>query len=115
LPTNIGERIVTFPGTSDVLVVRLMSIQRRLQQKVESLTARELTRRTQQIKDDAANWARERPQLDISLQGRHPDVQEFLRQAATEEGAPWDLITPVVTDWLDDPENTVGLRVVLRS
>lgn len=115
LPADISDRIVTFPGTSDVLVVRLLEIQRRLQEKVENVAAEQLALRARQIKDDADAWAKERPKLDSSLQGRHPDVQEFLRQAATEEGAPWGLITPVVANWLGDPENTVGLRVVLRS
>lgn len=115
LPSEIGERIVAYPGTSDLLVVRLRNIQCRLQQKVESLDAEQLTRRVLQIKSDTAAWAQEWPKLDTGLQGRHPDVQMFLRQAATDEGASWTLITPAVTDWLEDPENTVGLRVVLRS
>ena len=44
-----------------------------------------------------------------------PMCREFLRQAATEQGASWDLITAAVAGWLGDPENTVNLRVVLRS
>jgi hypothetical protein len=115
LPAEIDERIVAYPGTSDLLVVRLTNIQRRLQQKVENLAADQLVQRAQQIKVDAAAWAQERPQLDTSLQDRHPDVQKFLRQAATDEGATWTLITPAVADWLEDPENAAGLRVVLRS
>jgi hypothetical protein len=115
LPAGIGERIVPYPGTSDLLVARLTGIQRRLEQKVENLTAEKLMQRAQQIKDDAATWAQERSQLDTSLQGRHPDVQAFLRQASTDEGASWQLITPAVADWLDDPENTTSLRVVVRS
>jgi hypothetical protein len=114
LPVGISERIVSYPGTSDALVVRLGNIQRRLQQKVENLAAAQLAQRAQQIKDDAAGWTRERPQLDTGLQGRHPDVLEFLRQAATDGGASWELITPAVADWLGDSENTASLRVVLR-
>jgi hypothetical protein len=115
LPVGIDERIVAYPGTSDVLVVRLGNIQRRLQQKVENLTAGQLMQRSEQIKGDAAAWVQERPQLDVGLEGRHPDVQEFLRQAATDEGASWRLITRAVANWLDNPENTASLRVVLRS
>jgi hypothetical protein len=115
LPDGIGERIVAYPGTSDALVVRLGNIQRRLQQKVENLDAGQLTQRAQQIKNDAAVWAQERPKLDTSLEGRHPDVQEFLRHAASDEGASWHLITTAVAEWLDNPENTTSLRVVLRS
>ena len=115
LPAGIGERLVAYPGTSDALVVRLCNIQRRLLQRVENLVAGQLAQRAQQIRDDAAAWTQERPRLDTGLEGRHPDVQEFLRQAATEEGAPWHLITPVVRAWLEDAENTVSLRVVLRS
>jgi hypothetical protein len=115
LPAKIDERVLAYPGTSDALLVRLQSIQFRLQQKVENLTAEKLVRRAQQIKDDAATWAQERPRLDASLRDRHPEVQEFLRQAATDEGASWDLITRIVADWLSDPENNASLRVMLRS
>jgi hypothetical protein len=115
VPAGIGERIVAYPGTSVALVVRLGNVQRRLQQKVENLGATQLAQRAQQIKDDAAVWAQERPQLNTGLEDRHQDVQEFLRQAATDEGAPWRLITAAVANWLDDPENTASLRVVLRS
>lgn len=115
LPAGIGERIVAYPGASDALVVRLGNIQRRLQQKVENLPADQLVQRAQQISRDAAAWAQERPRLDAGLEGRHPDVQEFLRQAATDEGASWHLMTEAVAEWLDDPENTTSLRVVLRS
>lgn len=115
LPAGISERIVTYPGTSDALVMRLGNIQRRLQQKVENLAAGQLAQRAQGIMDDAAAWAQERPRLDTGLEGRHPDVREFLRQAATEQGAPWHLITPTVAMWLEDPENATNLRVVLRS
>jgi hypothetical protein len=115
LPAEIGERIVAYPGTSDALVVRLSNIQNRLQRKVENLPAVPLTQRAHEINADAAAWTAERPRLDTGLEGHHPEVQEFLRQAATEQGASWHLITPAVTAWLDDPENTVSLRVVLRS
>lgn len=115
LPADIDDRIVAYPGTSDLLVVRLRHIQNRLQQKVENLGAGELTQRAQQIRSDSVAWAQDKPKLDTSLQGRHPDVQKFLRQAATEEGACWALITPPVEQWLEDPENTASLRVVLRS
>jgi len=115
LPAGIGERIVAYPGTSDALVVRLGIIQNRLQRKVENLTAEQLTQRAQEINHDAAAWAAERPRLDTGLEGRHPEVREFLRQAGTEQGASWRLITPTVAAWLEDPENTASLRVVLRS
>lgn len=114
LPADIGERIMAYPGTSDLLVARLLGIQRRLQQKVENLTAEKLVQWAQQITEDAATWAQKRPELETSLQGRHPDVQEFLRQAASDEGGSWELITPAVAEWLNDPENTASIRVVLR-
>jgi hypothetical protein len=115
LPAGIDERIVAYPGTSEALAVKMRNIQSRLQRKVENLTAGQLTQRAQEINSDLNAWAAERPRLDTGLEGRHPDVQEFLRQAAAEQGASWDLITPVVASWLKDPENTVNLRVALRS
>jgi hypothetical protein len=119
LPANIAERIVGYSGTSDLLIVRLKHIRGRLEQKVENLDAGQLAQRARQIRDDAAAWAQERPKLDGGRQGRHPDIQRFLLSAATDdtdEGASWDLITPVVAKWLQDHENTANLRVVvLRS
>jgi hypothetical protein len=113
LPERIDEPVIS-PG-SDHLVVRLRNLQRRLERTVDSLTAGDLVQRAQEIKDDAAAWIAERPQLDADLERRHPEVREFLRQAATEEGAPLYLITPVVATWLKDAENSLDLRVVLRS
>ena len=95
--------------------MRLSNVQNRMQRTVQNLTAEQLTQRAQEINDDAATWAAERPLLDTGLEGRHPEVREFLRQAATEQGASWHLITSAVAAWLDDPENTASLRVVLRS
>jgi hypothetical protein len=115
LPAGIGERIVAYPGASEALAVRLGIIQDRLQRKVENLAARQLGQRAQEISDDAAAWTAERSRLDTGLEGRHPEVQEFLRQAGNEQGASWRLITPAVAAWLEDPENTASLRVVLRS
>jgi hypothetical protein len=115
LPAGIGERIVAYPGTSDALAVKLRNIQNRLQHKVENLTTEQLIRRAKEISADAATWEAERPRLDTGLEGRHLQVQEFLRQASSEQGASWRLITPIVADWLKDPENTPNLWVVLRS
>jgi hypothetical protein len=115
LPEGIGDRIVAYPGASDVLVVRLRNIQDRMQAKVENLPADVLASRALKIIDDVAAWRADRPQLDAGLEDRDPDVREFLRQVATELGAPWRLITPAVSAWLADPENSADLRVVLRS
>jgi hypothetical protein len=115
MPAGIDEGIVAYPGTSEALVVRLRNIQTRLQRKVENLTAEQLTQRAQQLVGDVATWTDERPRLDTGLEGRHSDIQEFLHQAATEQGAPWRLITPTVAAWLEDSENTANLWVVLRS
>lgn len=115
LPVWIDERIVAYPGTSDALAVRLRRIQSRLQRNVENLTAGQLTQRAQEIMGDVAAWVEEWPRLEAGLRGRHPDVEEFLRQAGTEQGAPWHLVTPAVATWLEDPENTANLWVVLRS
>ena len=115
LPAGIGEPIVAYPGASDALVARLEQLQSRLQRR--SRTSRRATGAagTADHRRCGRVWAAERPRLDTGLEGHHPEVQEFLRQAATEEGAPWRFITPVVGGWLDDPENTANLRVVLRS
>ena len=85
-----------------------------LQRKVDGLAPGDLAQRLQELVDAAASWTTDRPRLDEGLDRQHPEVQEFLRQAATDEGAPWSLITPIVQTWLADPENTANLRIVLR-
>ena len=89
-------------------------MQTRLQRKVENLAPGELAQRLQLLVDAAESWTAERPRLDEGLDRQHPEVRDFLRQAATEDGAPWSLLTPVVQRWLGDPENTASLRIVLR-
>lgn len=115
LPEGIEQAIVVYPGASDALAVKLRRIQSRLQLKVDGLSASLLEQRFREMIADAASWAADRPRLDSSLEGQHPEVREFLRQAVTEKGAPWHLITPEVRTWLSDSENTVNLSVVLRS
>ena len=53
-------------------------------------------------RSDSRNWSarpsrgpQNRPRLDEGLDRQHPEVRDFLRQAATEDGAPWSLLTPV--------------------
>jgi hypothetical protein len=113
-PDGIDQPIVIYPGASDALAVRLKRIQFRLQQKVDGLSPDELEQRFTDIISDVESWAEDRPKLDATLERQNPQVKEFLRQAATDDGAPWSLITPVVQTWLSDPENTVNLKVVLR-
>lgn len=115
LPTGIDQPIVTYPGVSLLLVTKLQGAQRRLGMKVDSLNPDQLEQRLDEILRDAGIWAQDRPLLDRGLEDQHPDIKEFLRQATTEAGAPWSLVTPTVSDWLSNPENTSSLRIVLRS
>lgn len=115
LPHDINRTIVPYPGASDSLVVGLQTVQRALQVKVEGLEVGQLVQRLGRIIEQIERWERERPRLDETLESHHPEIKEFLRQAATDEGAPWDLITPRVQKWLAEPEHTAALRIVLRS
>ncbi len=114
-PDGIEQPIVAYPGSSEALAARLRGIQSLFARKVESLSPDDLVKRFQDIVNGAASWTADRPKLDQSLERQHPEVSDFLRQAATEDGAPWRLITSAVRAWLSDPENTVNLRIVLRS
>ncbi|MEV4288474.1 hypothetical protein AB0K40_23430 [Nonomuraea bangladeshensis] len=114
-PDGVEQPIVAYPGASDALAARLRWIQSLFARKVENLSPDDLVKRLQDIVNGAASWTSDRPKLDQSLERQHPEVSEFLRQAASEHGAPWRLITPAVHTWLSDPENTVNLRIVLRS
>ncbi len=113
-PPGIDQPIIAYPGASEALAVKLRRLQILLQRKVDGLSPGDLAQRLQDIVDAAASWTADRPRLDEGLDRQHPEVKELLRQAATDEGAPWSLITPVVQTWLADPENTANLKVVLR-
>jgi hypothetical protein len=115
LPPGIDQPVIAYPGASDALAARLRRLQVTLQRKVENLSPSDLVQRLEEIVCGTASWATDRPRLDEGLDRQDPEVKEFLRQAATVEGAPWSLITPTVRAWLADSENTVNLKVVLRS
>jgi hypothetical protein len=114
LPPGIDQPIIAYPGTSDALAARLRRLQTLLQRKVDGLSPSDLAQRLQDIVSAVESWETDRPRLDEGLDHQHPEVRDFLRQAATEIGAAWPLITPVVQTWLTDPENTANLRIVLR-
>jgi hypothetical protein len=114
LPPGIEQPIIVYPGASDALAAKLRRLQTRLRLKVDGLPPGDLAQRLQEIVSAAESWTTDRPRLEEGLDRQHPEVQEFLRQAATDEGAPWSLITPVVQAWLAEPENTANLGVVLR-
>lgn len=115
LPHGIDRPVVSYPGVEDSLVVGLRNVQRSLRFKVESLRVRDLVPHLDGVLRDVERWERERPRLDAALADHHPEVKEFLRRAATDEGAPWHLITPQVQQWLADPAHTALLKVVLRA
>ena len=114
LPADIDKPVIHYPGVSYTLVAQLERLQTQLQRKVENLAPGDLAQRLQALVGAAESWTAERPRLDEGLDRQHPEVRDFLRQAATEDGAPWSLLTPVVQRWLGDPENTASLRIVLR-
>jgi anaerobic glycerol-3-phosphate dehydrogenase len=113
LPAGIDRPVIAYPGASDALAVRLRGFQIVLLRKIDGFDPSELEQRLRKIVTAAESWSTERPRLDEALDGQHPEVKNFLTQAATDEGAPWSLITPAVSEWLANPDNTVDLKVVL--
>jgi hypothetical protein len=114
LPPGIDKPIIWYPGADYVVAAQLEKLQTQLLSKVENVPPVDLAPRLQRLVGAAASWTANRPRLDEDLDRQHPEVRAFLRQAATEEGAAWRLLTPVVQRWLGDPENTASLRIVLR-
>jgi len=114
LPPGINQPIIAYTVASEALALKLRKLQTVLQRKVENLPPGDLAQRLNEIISATASWTADRPRLDEGLDRQHPEVQEFLRQAATEEGAPWSLLTPVVQAWLAEPQNSANLRIVLR-
>ncbi|WP_156758348.1 hypothetical protein [Actinokineospora pegani] len=116
LPQGVNQPVTSYPGVSDALVISLRRIQTKLTARFDgSRGAAAFPDWVDEILELAARWERDRPVLEKALQDHHPEVVAFLRQAATEAGASWDLITPSVQKWLADPGHTTGLKVVLRS
>ena len=114
LPPGIDKPVIHYPGVSYTLVAQLERLQTQLQRKVENLAPGDLAQRLQDLVRAAETWTAERPRLDEGLDRQHPEIRDFLRQAASPEGVPWPQLTPVVRAWLADPENTANLRIVLR-
>jgi hypothetical protein len=114
LPPGIDQPIILYPGASYTVAAQLELLQTRLQRKVENVAPGDLAQRIQDLVGAAESWTENRPRLDEGLDRQHPEVRDFLRQAASPEGIPWPQLTPVVQAWLADPENTANLRIVLR-
>jgi hypothetical protein len=114
LPPDIASPVHGYPGVSEALIVRLRNIQRTLRTPLADVTVDKLPGLLDKIAVQAEQWTRERPLLEAALEKHHPEIKEFLRLAATEEGAPWSAITSSVSQWLSDPANTADLKVVLR-
>jgi hypothetical protein len=114
LPADIQSPVHGYSGVSEALVVRLQSLQRTLQAPLPGVAVDKLVGLLDRIAAQAEQWTREHPLLEAALEKHHPEIKEFLRLAATEEGAPWSAITPSVSQWLSDPANTADLKVVLR-
>ncbi|MGW5054358.1 hypothetical protein [Actinokineospora sp. NPDC004072] len=114
LPEGIEATIASYPGVSESLVVGLKSVQRRLTRKVVPNEIASLPAQYDEILADVERWRRDHPRLAEELANHHPEIREFIRRAASEAGAPWDLITPRVQQWLANPENSSSLKVVIR-
>lgn len=112
-PPDIDKPIVHYPGASYSTVARLQRIQGALKVKVENVPAEQLGKRLADIVSDVQTWQRDRAELDRGLSAVDPEIQNFLRLAASEGGAPWSAITLRVAEWLQDAENAAALRIVL--
>jgi hypothetical protein len=58
----------------------------------------------------ANRWEEIRTAAQEALDRLHPEVQAFMKAAATPQGTPWSLLTAAVRDWLDTNDNSIGYR-----
>lgn len=61
-------------------------------------------------REHASRWDELRTAAQDALDRLHPEVQAFMKAAATPQGAPWPLITAAVREWLDMNDNSIGYR-----
>lgn len=64
----------------------------------------------EQMKSVRAEWESAQDELKRQVQQLHEDLKRFLH-AAAQGDAKWSMVTPIVREWLDKPENGTGYRV----
>lgn len=111
LPADIERSIPNYPGVDIGSRTTLEIVQRRLRTKIENQQPADLVAKVQQLQQDVLEWTKRIPALEEGMRVLNPEIQAFLRAVASEEGASWSLITPTVSEWLQDPDNQSGLRI----
>jgi hypothetical protein len=117
LPAGLDDPLPDVPGQA-AIAMRLRLHQERLRRDI-SLNAEQMTPEgIAMVLEDrtaraqaAAYWAEEFPRLLAALERERPDVQEFLRAAATAEGAPISLLTPEVHRRLEQDGHLDEFRI----
>jgi hypothetical protein len=112
LPDRIDEPLVRYPGVDFSTFSGLQRAQTLLQKQVVDVsTAEQLRELLERIIAAAQMWEANRHLIDQAEQSEHPEVRDFLAAAATDDGAPWDSITPVVREWLSNEAHADGIRI----
>ena len=116
LPERIGDPIVSIPGVPYSNILALKRVQAKLQEPIAGLESVDVVvRRLEEIQSATAEWNEKRPLLDQATQTQPAQVKNFIAAAATEDGAPWDLVTDEVRDWLAIEDHADSIRIHLRS
>jgi len=115
-PDKISEPIVALPGVAYSDILALQRIQRTFQTPVAGLASvSELLKRLKEFETAVEEWAEKRPRLDEATQTQPEQVRRFIAAATSEEGAPWELLTDEVRDWLSIGDHSDSIRIHLRS
>ena len=117
IPATLDDPVPDVPGRSLIvgnLGRRQEKLLRGLAVAPEDFTAegveRLLARRADML-ESAAYWEEEYPRLLAALGNELPEVQAFLRAAATPEGAPLSLLTPEVRSRLEEDDLLADFRI----
>lgn len=116
LPERIGDPIVSIPGVPYSNILGLKRVQATLQEPIAGLGSVDaVMQRLEAIQAAVAEWNEKRPLLDQATQTQPAQVRHFIAAAASEEGAPWDLVTDEVRDWLATEDHADSIRIHLKS
>lgn len=94
----------------EAVLVRLSMLQRDFTGLPQDTSLHVLPDIVRRLREHADGWDETRAEAQRARDRLHPEVQAFMRAAATDAGAAWSMLTPTVRGWLDANGNGMGYR-----
>jgi len=109
MPVDLHGPIATMPG-NESLGAGIRKIQSSLSQRFSGSIG-DLPVVIDRWRRSAAEWERTREEVRRTMAGLPAEIKAFVEAAASEEGAPWSLVTAAVREWLDTDSHGEGYGV----